>query len=239
MDALIQLIVWLFRTLFGQQEPPAELGPKREFKRGPYVYGDESTAPGTGRQKTLAELLEEARAELHGQTAPPPSAPKTVSPEPPTELEEEKPPPRRPVAPAVKAPTPKSVFPTAAPPLARQVTMARPAHLADRPVLRPVPAAPEAVRVARVARMPGPHAPASTSPGKAPAQPAPHGPPKIPAAARVESWLAALGEAKGKEKADFARQGILALTVLGPPRCSVAHRSVFSPQPPLPARRSR
>ena len=68
MDLLIHLIIWIFRTLFGEQEPPARLGPRDrasgdEPSRGPYDYGDGRRS---GPNKTLAELLEEARQQSEG-----------------------------------------------------------------------------------------------------------------------------------------------------------------------------
>ncbi|MBI3832296.1 MAG: hypothetical protein HY291_22425 [Planctomycetes bacterium] len=89
MDLLIHLVIWIFRTLFGEQEPPAQLGPRNrtsdsEPSRGPYDYGD-----GRGQrsgQKTLAELLEEARRQAEGgrprQVSPPPQpAPQRSAPQ--------------------------------------------------------------------------------------------------------------------------------------------------------------
>src|SRR5437016_999516 len=61
MDLLIELIVWIFKSLFGEQEKNAEMPPTQRPKprgerpRGPYIYGDE------GAPKTLEEILQEAR----------------------------------------------------------------------------------------------------------------------------------------------------------------------------------
>ena len=61
MEILIELIVWIFKGLFGEQEKPADVPPTRgptprqQRTRGPYIYGDE------GAPKTLEEILEEAR----------------------------------------------------------------------------------------------------------------------------------------------------------------------------------
>lgn len=68
MDLLIHLIIWIFRTLFGEQEPPAKLGPgsssSSDGRRGPYNYGDDRSS--ANPPKTLAELLEEARRQSGG-----------------------------------------------------------------------------------------------------------------------------------------------------------------------------
>jgi hypothetical protein len=89
MDLLIHLIIWIFRTLFGEQEPPAPLGPRNrtsdsEPARGPYDYGD-GRGQRSGQNKTLAELLEEARRQAEGGRprqvpAPTPPAPQRSAP---------------------------------------------------------------------------------------------------------------------------------------------------------------
>ena len=67
---LVQLVTWLFETLFGSQEKPANVGPRensddeRSPKRGPYNYGDKGRPSTQG--KSLAELLEEVRQQNSG-----------------------------------------------------------------------------------------------------------------------------------------------------------------------------
>ena len=64
METLIELIVWIFKAIFGDSKsadmthrtPPSRTPPRR----GPYNYGDES---GSRRPKTLEEILEEVRRE--------------------------------------------------------------------------------------------------------------------------------------------------------------------------------
>jgi len=62
MELLIEIIVWLFKALFGQPEKPVDTErenvrvPLRR-QRGPYKYGDE----GGNQPKTLEEILAEAR----------------------------------------------------------------------------------------------------------------------------------------------------------------------------------
>ena len=68
MDLLIELIVWVFKSLFGDPEAPADMqkrggaqgGSRTPGKRGPYSYGDSG---GGRRPKTLEEILEEVRRE--------------------------------------------------------------------------------------------------------------------------------------------------------------------------------
>ncbi|MCW8131012.1 MAG: hypothetical protein KIS92_11740 [Planctomycetota bacterium] len=107
MEVLIELIVWIFRTLFGEQEPPAKLGPRgrssdddEDDRRGPYNYGD--GRPAAGQPKTLAELLEEARRQSGGgrSVSPPPQ----VRPPEPRPLARPAPVPQPP--PAIEAPAP-------------------------------------------------------------------------------------------------------------------------------------
>lgn len=77
MDLLIELIVWIFRSLFGEPETPADVqkrggSVRTPARRGPYNYGDSG---GGGRPKTLEEILEEVRreaAQKRGEIAPPP-----------------------------------------------------------------------------------------------------------------------------------------------------------------------
>lgn len=65
MEALIEIIVWLFRALFGDPEKPADVGrapragPPPRRQRGPYAYGDEQR--GGASPKTLEQILEEVR----------------------------------------------------------------------------------------------------------------------------------------------------------------------------------
>ena len=58
---LIELLIWIFKAFFGEQEKPADMTPTARTptprkKRGTYVYGDES-----GQPRTLEDILEEAR----------------------------------------------------------------------------------------------------------------------------------------------------------------------------------
>jgi len=88
MDILIQLLVWLFRTLFGEVEQPPDTTPGQRPvppslshpRRGPYMYGDEPP----GQARTLEQILEEVRqaaAQKRGQAAapPPPQPSRTTS----------------------------------------------------------------------------------------------------------------------------------------------------------------
>src|SRR5689334_4601761 len=62
MELLIELIVWIFKSLFGEQEKTADMPPTQRPKprgerpRGRYTYGDKSKEP-----KALEEILQEAR----------------------------------------------------------------------------------------------------------------------------------------------------------------------------------
>jgi len=72
MDLLIHAIIWLFKALFGDQEPPAQLGPRHRrgdevsSERGPYQYGDGDSARPARKAQTLSDLLEEARRQTQG-----------------------------------------------------------------------------------------------------------------------------------------------------------------------------
>lgn len=57
MEALIEAIIWLLRSLFGEQEKPADMSqtPRRETRR-PLGSGQSGSRP-----KTLEEILEEVR----------------------------------------------------------------------------------------------------------------------------------------------------------------------------------
>jgi hypothetical protein len=83
METLIELIVWIFKAILGDEKSadmsgrtPPTRGPAR---RGPYNYGDESSSR---RPKTLEEILEEVRREASQKrggaparpAAPPPPA---------------------------------------------------------------------------------------------------------------------------------------------------------------------
>jgi len=64
METLIDLIVWIFKAIFGD-EKSADMSkrtptPRSNVRRGPYNYGDDG---GARRPKTLEEILEEVRRE--------------------------------------------------------------------------------------------------------------------------------------------------------------------------------
>jgi len=118
MDLLIHAIIWLFKALFGEQEPPAQLGPRNRrgdedsTERGPYNYGDGRGARPAGKAKTLAELLEEARRQTQGA---PVESPRPVAPPAPPPRPAAPPAPPRPAyepaqvfvpSPAIHAPAP-------------------------------------------------------------------------------------------------------------------------------------
>ena len=83
METLIDLIVWIFKAIFGDDKsadmktrtPQSRSTPRR----GPYNYGDDS---GTRRPKTLEEILEEVRREAALKRGGSPMRP----PEPPSPL---------------------------------------------------------------------------------------------------------------------------------------------------------
>jgi len=79
MEVLIELVVWIFRAIFGDPDEekrkqqrditrPTITGSPSAVKRGPLNYGDDSRRP-----KTLEEILEEVRREATGKKpqAPP------------------------------------------------------------------------------------------------------------------------------------------------------------------------
>jgi hypothetical protein len=77
MEVLIELVVWVLRSLFGDPEKPADVNkPRGNVKqtpsaRGPYNYGDQpGNAPSSGRPKTLEEILEEVRQQAAKKKQP-------------------------------------------------------------------------------------------------------------------------------------------------------------------------
>lgn len=96
MELLIDLIVWIFHAIAGDEEGkkkplPPELGgkPGVPTARGPYNYGDnrpvqqpQQSGSARPRPRTLEEILEEVRREQQGKANPaqqPPAQAKTVS----------------------------------------------------------------------------------------------------------------------------------------------------------------
>lgn len=74
MDLLVELIVWIFKSILGGEEKPKQRGqggkPAGPAVRGPYDYGDSRQTPpnmsggmqsGGAKPKTLEEILEEVR----------------------------------------------------------------------------------------------------------------------------------------------------------------------------------
>ena len=218
MDLLIHAIVWLFKNLFGEQEPQARLGSgEREERertargeRGPYRYGDERKERTGPQPKTLAELLEEARQQMEGAPTARPTAPpsrRTVLAPPEPEPEPE--PIRRAVIATLALPAlPTHFAPVAPPPLPAQAQAARqfqkPAKKQKRrqtpPSTRPQA---EPIRQSGVPLSP------STSAVL-------HGaaPPKD-----LEVWLEALRSPRQDLKRSAGMRAIASLEIMGPPRC--------------------
>ncbi|MCZ7643823.1 MAG: hypothetical protein M5U26_00835 [Planctomycetota bacterium] len=224
MDALIELIAWIFRTLFGSQEPQAPMGPRgrsnAEPQRGPYDYGDgRSSGP---RPRTLAELLEEARRETQpgGSTTPAPR---------PAQRSEVRPVPAQP-APQPVRPAPQPVSPAPRPPqpaTVRTVQAVKPPH---RPANAPTPPAPRAQPPAQPKRRRAKQRPAQALPAQAP-QPMPNlgliAPPRKRSSRGgmdLAPWLSALRDANPDKKAALAAQAIVHMEIFGPPRARRAHR---------------
>jgi hypothetical protein len=144
MELLIQLVIWLFRNLFGEQEEPAQVGPR------PIRRPTRRQAP-----PTLAELLEEARREAADRTSEEETIP-TKPVEPVYAPREEEPAPPPPYEPIYAPPAP-----TARPATERSRRGKRPkveslAIPQVQPAVVPAPAAPrKIVPHRRIAAIPG------------------------------------------------------------------------------------
>lgn len=212
MEILIEFIVWVFRTLFGEQEPPARLGPGErrgdvEGNRGPYDYGD---GRGSGQNKTLAELLEEARRQSQGggtrtQIPPPkPPQPRQIVVPPPVKHEMPKP-----LAPAqVTIPAPV------------QVTMTMPA-----PIVQTAPPAPKKGKK-RKAQATTPLQDLPVLGLKAPAQTSYIRMAEAPKrGAQLAPFFAALRGEAGRNRSLMGAQAVVIQEVFGAPRCRKPYRS--------------
>lgn len=252
MDLLIQLLVWLFRTLFGEVDKPPDSTrrqfpvppPQRRVQRGPYQYGDEPP----GQAKTLEEILEEVRqaaALKRSQTgAPLPTQPRPTVPPVPSG------PQPRPAAGAAQRAGARGPPPVARPAEAK-VAPPAPEGLVSLKVTVPSlsdslavqPQAPEPMSVTGAAAGAEPLAAVSgvsgvstvaemstvaeiMSPADAAAELAKG------AAARaakmptgIAGFLNAILQAAPEQKRDVARQAIVLHEVFGPPRCRRPHRT--------------
>ena len=227
MGLLVDLIVWLFKNLFGDQEAQANVGPGEERnagegRRGPYVYGDEASSDTTTRPKTLAELLEEARQQTRGSAPPagyasaPAAKPKRPSPPPPQ----------------VSAPPQQSAEPASAAafrPLSKTVALPRTPELPKlQEVAAPAEASEEAPAAPKRSKKRKAHPEESKTPVRAgllhtdPKKAAEPG--RIRVAPSLAPWMAALRDTNGNEKAQLGAQAIMSMEIFGRPRCSRPHR---------------
>jgi len=249
MDVLVEIIMGILRSLFGDEEKPADVsrpsrtGPQPSPRRGPYNYGDERG----GQAKTLEQILEEVRqaaAQKKSQAAAPPRPP---PPKP-------KAPPRPPLERAAPAGgirqralqtsiESRHLDPEAA---KRQPRESRPLATAKPLDTQLVSTAEPAVAEAPVAPVPG-LAPLPPSAPVAPAAPVSLGAPAAPIAAALDATgqavavpaaaatnvagiLTAIRQAAPQQKRDVARQAMVLQEIFGPPRSRRAHgvgRRVF------------
>lgn len=198
---MIELIIWIFQQIFGSQEPPARVGPRSG--RGGGGFGQDA---GGQRPKTLAELLEEARAELDGGgTRPKP----TPAPTPP---------------PVAEAPRPTAPPAT---PVARQAAPL-PRQAVSQPRIRVVrPPAPAVASVAATKSVPQ-RSRKQKKPGGAPlqvqadaktAQPVGATPSTSTAKRGLNAWVTALQSSKPSMKQQAALIAVVSGVIIGPPKC--------------------
>jgi len=242
MDLLIQLLVWLFRTLFGEvEQPPDEARgerPVRPPRRGPYVYGDEPP----GQAKTLEEILEEVRqaaamksgerqAESAEPRAPSRARQQAASPAPrvPRPAPRNRPPPvARPAEPEVAQPGP--VGRVGNPPYEELVTL-KASSPSIKDSLLILPAGPEPMSMTGAAAGAEPLAAVSVVPELVSradaaaelAKSAAARPAGLPVG--IAGLLEAILRATPEQKRDVARQAIVLHEVFGPPRCRRPHRA--------------
>jgi len=209
MEILIELIVWLVKSLFGDPEKTVDTSrqsrkPAVRPKRGPYSYGDES---GGGGPKTLEEILQEARRQANQRK----EGPTTVAPTPKVQ---------RRVVDTPEAP-PKPVREL----VAKNVDAAKPSESiqwssgkktdtgATQPTKAIIEQAPETI-----ARLPE----ATTLDQQPKLARVPRAGAKAAAKSKgvlVTDLLQAIRVASPAEKRDAARQAIVISEVFGPPRC--------------------
>jgi hypothetical protein len=232
MDILIQLLVWLFRALFGEvDKPPEERGgqfpvpPQRPARRGPYAYGDEQAVQG----KTLEQILEDVRksaAQKKSETAAP-QPPKTVKEygfaagKPKIRPDFVRVRPRPKPAPAVAEPPEQLVSLKVEVPSLKEAITAVPAGLEQAPVTA-APAGPEPV--APISAVPEVVPPAEAAAELAKSAAARAG----GLAPGIAGLLNALLQAPPEQKSDAARQAIVLQEIFGPPRCRRPHRAGFA-----------
>jgi hypothetical protein len=195
MELLVELIVWIVKSLFGDPEKTVDTSrqsrkPAVRPQRGPYRYGDEKQAP-----KTLEEILAEARRQANQRkegtapVAPTPKVQRRV-----LEVQEEPPKPVRELVAKDAEPSPPSETIKWASAKAEAKAAPQPVAIQKAPEPAPVPK-PKRVRKA------------------APQQAA------APTGVLVSDLLQAIRVASPVEKRDAARQAIVLYEVFGPPRC--------------------
>jgi hypothetical protein len=209
MELLIEAIIWLVKSLFGDPEKTVDTSrqtrkPAVRPRRGPYNYGDDSSnAP-----KTLEEILQEARRQANQRkegTAPVQPTPKIQR-----RVLETAEAPQRParenVAPSIPvreivsrdldAPKPIETIEWAMNKKA-EPTPQKPANVVKRPDVTPEPKQQKRVRKAAA------QAPASS--------------------VAISGILQVIRDAPPAERRDAARQAVILYEVFGPPRCLRRH----------------
>jgi len=213
LDLLIEAIVWLLRSLFGDPEKPADMsrtqqrGGKRGGQRGPYNYGDSSSSGSA--PKTLEQILEEVRQQAaQGRSAPeqrPPPPPRP--PKPPkipkierVEVEEEKKP--VPLSASLSTPSEPAGMPLAQelPRMAQQAQLQHLPEREQRPEQIPAAEAAQAMGKARKKKKP-----------VAASVPVPAGPTGV-------DIIRAIRSASPQGKLAAARQAVVVSEVFGAPR---------------------
>jgi len=209
MEILIELIVWLVKSLFGDPEKTVDTSrqtrkPAVRQKRGPYNYGDGGGSGGA--PKTLEEILQEARRQANQRkegTAPVAPTPKVQrrvldTPEAPPK------PVRELVATDAERPKPsESIQWSSGKKTDTGATQPTKAIIEQAPeTLTRLPEAATLDKQPKLARMPRSGAKAAAKSG-----------------VLVTDLLQAIRVASPAEKRDAARQAIVVSEVFGPPRC--------------------
>jgi hypothetical protein len=215
MELLIELIVWIFKTVFGDPEKTVDTtklnrrSPLKKDQRGPYNYGDDrGSAP-----KTLEEILEEARRQAGQRREGGMRPTQTIN---------------RPQPPAQPAQPKRLVelesVPSASAPASRaQPGVERPTQSIEWATLPAPKQAPKSPRPSMApitpleAQRPAP-APEPVRSRNAPRKQA------APTVFAMPDLLQAIRTAPPADKRDAARQALIMYEVFGPPRSRRPHR---------------